>query len=184
MSFKLALLDYKQLISLPDGSYKGITETSDGWVVQDLHKGTNFGVYGSLDKAVIMAHAYSLNLLQPVPESTPTDSPLVALIKHPKLSHKSRPSPAPVGLLCGAPRVLTTDTPDNSAAMPFETYCSLLENPKNKSGYKFIVDKSGSLGWVILKEGTSEYGRYASVQEALEEAYKHNLNLKTKKELK
>ena len=69
------------------------------------------------------------------------------------------------------------DTPNNRTEMSFEAYCALFANPKNKSGYKYIVDKSGSLGWVILKEGTSEYGRYGSVEEALEEAFKANLNL-------
>ena len=65
-----------------------------------------------------------------------------------------------------------------TALSPFLSFDSkLFANPKNKSGYKFIVDKSGSLGWVILKEGTSEYGRYGSVEEALEEAFKANLNL-------
>lgn len=168
MSFKLALLDYKQMISLPDNSYKGIQETAEGWLVQDLNKGTNFGIYGSLDKALIMASAYGLNLYSPVvpeaskpaPEGTPTDGPI----------------PTPIQHLATSP---TTDP-----LMSFEAYCALFENPKNKSGYKFIVDKSASLGWVILKEGTSEYGRYASVEEALQDAYQHNLNLKTKKELK
>jgi len=59
----------------------------------------------------------------------------------------------------------------------FEEYCKLFEQPKNKSGYKFITDQTESSGWVILKEGGSEYGRFSSVKEALEEAHKAGLNL-------
>ena len=154
MAYNLALVDYKQRMLLPDGSYKGILETSEGWVVQDLSKGINFGVYGSLEKALIMAHAYKLNLLQ----STVSDSPMAPIIQ----------------------------APDNSTTIPpemsFEAYCALFANPKNKSGYRFITDQSESTGWVILKDGRSEYGRYGSVQEALDEAYKHNLNLETRKD--
>jgi hypothetical protein len=177
MSFKVALLDYKQLISLPDGSYKGIKETSDGWDVQDLHKGTNFGVYGSLDKAVIMASAYGLNLLQPVPESTPTRPLMPAPIKAGIPLVSPHPTTPPTTAQGDPHRSPTGAGLGWDLIMSFEAYCALFANPKNKSGYKYIVDKSGSLGWVILKEGTSEYGRYASVQEALQEAYQHNLNL-------
>jgi hypothetical protein len=157
MAYKLALADYKQLILLPDGSYKGILETEDGWVVQNLHNGTVFGVYGSLEKALIMASAYQLNLLsetpKPVTESNVSDSQMAPIIQDPK------------------------DTSDNSTEMSFEAYCALFANPKNKSGYRFITDQSESTGWVILKEGRSEYGRYGSVQEALQEAFAVKLNL-------
>jgi hypothetical protein len=68
-------------------------------------------------------------------------------------------------------------SPDTSTEMSFEEYSALFANPTNRSGFKFIVDQSESTGWVILKDGRSEYGRYGSVQEALEEAYKANLNL-------
>ena len=61
--------------------------------------------------------------------------------------------------------------------LSFEAYCAMFANPKNKSGYRFITDQTESTGWVILKDGRSEYGRYSSVQEALEEAFKANLNL-------
>lgn len=157
MGYKLALTDYVQKITLPDGSYKGVQETSEGWVVKNLHKGTNFGIYGSLEKALIMAGAYGLNLLsdspQPATESTPST------------------------LLMPTPIEAPTDSSDNSAEMSFEAYCSLFAEPKNKSGYRFITDKLDSTGWVILKDGRSEYGRYSSVQEALTEAYKVGLNL-------
>jgi hypothetical protein len=69
------------------------------------------------------------------------------------------------------------DTPDNLTETSFEAYCALFSNPKNKSGYRFITDQTESTCWVILKDGRSEYGRYSSVQEALEEAFKANLNL-------
>ena len=153
MSFKLALLDYKQLISLPSGGYKGILETSEGFILQDLSRGVNVGVCDSFDKALLLGHAYKLNLLQSIPESNVSDSPMGVAIQDPK------------------------DTPDNLTEMSFEPYCALFANPKNKSGYKFITDKLESSGWVILKDGRSEYGRYSSVQEALEEAFKANLNL-------
>jgi hypothetical protein len=157
MGFNQALVDYQSRIKLPDGSYKGILETEDGWVVQDLSKGINFGVYGSLEKALIMAHAYKLNLLtettQTAPESNTKDSPMTSTIQAPAAS------------------------PDTSTEMSFEEYSALFANPKNKSGFKFIVDQSESVGWVILKEGRSEYGRYNSVQEALEEAFSVKLNL-------
>jgi hypothetical protein len=157
MGFNQALVDYQSRIKLPDGSYKGVLETEDGWVVQDLSKGINFGVYGSLEKALIMAHAYKLNLLSETPK------------------------PAPEGIVSGSPMPTSIEDPDNStdntSEMSFEAYCALFENPKNKSGYRFITDQSESSGWVILKEGRSEYGRYNSVQEALEEAFAVKLNL-------
>ena len=157
MGFNQALVDYQSRIKLPDGSYKGILETAEGWVVQDLSKGINFGVYGSLEKALIMAHAYKLNLLtetsQTAPESNTKDSPMTSPIQAPQ------------------------DNPDTSTEMSFEEYSALFANPKNKSGFKFITDQSESTGWVILKEGRSEYGRYNSVQEALEEAFAVKLNL-------
>ncbi|EET47548.1 hypothetical protein TR2A62_1063 [Thalassobium sp. R2A62] len=61
--------------------------------------------------------------------------------------------------------------------MSYEEYCKHFENFKNKSGYRFITDQSESTGWVILKEGRSEYGRYGSVEDALREAYGAGLNL-------
>ena len=156
MGFNQALVDYQSRIKLPDGSYKGVLETEDGWVVQDLSKGINFGIFGSFEKALIMAHAYKLNLLseapQPAPESIVSGNPMADPIQAP------------------------TDSPANSTEMSFEAYCALFANPKNKAGYRFITDQSESTGWVILKDGRSEYGRYGSVQEALEEAYKANLN--------
>ena len=157
MGYALPLLDYKSRILLEDGSYKGILETADGWVVQDLSKGINFGVYATLEKALVMAHAYKLNILsetpQPAPESNVSGNPMTPPIQD------------------------LQDTPDPSTEMSFEAYCALFANPKNKSGYRFITDQSDSTGWVILKDGRSEYGRYSSVHEALEEAYKAKLNL-------
>ena len=157
MGFSIPLLDYQSRITLPDGSLKGIKETSDGWVVQDLSKGINFGVYGSLEKALIMAHAYRLNLLsettQTAPESNAKDNSMASPIQD------------------------LQDTSDNSPEMSFDEYCALFANPKNKSGYRYITDQSESTGWVILKEGRSEYGRYGSVKDALEEAYNAKLNL-------
>ena len=153
MAYNLALLDYKQRMLLPDGSYKGILETSDGFILQDLHRGVNVGVCDSFDKALLLGHAYKLNLLQSTPESNTSDSSMGVAIQAPK------------------------DTPDNLTETSFEAYCALFTNPKNKSGYRFITDQTESTGWVILKDGRSEYGRYGSVQEALEEAFKANLNL-------
>ena len=153
MAYNLALLDYKQRMLLPDGSYKGILETAEGFILQDLHRGVNVGVSDSFDKALLLGHAYKLNLLQSIPESNVSDSPMPTPIQSPK------------------------DTPDNLTETSFEAYCALFANPKNKSGYRFITDQSESTGWVILKDGRSEYGRYSSVQEALEEAFKANLNL-------
>ena len=157
MGYFLPMLDYKQAILLPDGSYKGILETDEGWLVQDLHKGTNFGIYGSLEKALVMAHAYGLNLLHSAPEVSQSDNEGIV----------STPSMA-----------TPTETPKEAPDTQFADYCEQFANPKNKSGYKFIVDQTESTGWVILKEGRSEYERYSTVQEALEEAYKVGLNLK------
>lgn len=106
-----------------------------------------------------MGHAYKLNLL-----STPED---------PQPAHVSNTSDSPMADPIQAPK----DTPDNSPLMSFEEYCEHFANPKNKSGYRFLTDQTDSTGWVILKDGRSEYGRYGSVQEALEEAFKANLNL-------
>ena len=158
MGFSIPLADYKSRILLPNGSLKGILETPEGWVVQDLHTGTNFGVADSFDKAVLLAHAFKLNLpsetSQPAPESNVSASPMADPIED------------------------ATDSTDIAPEMSFEAYCALFANPKNKSGYRFITDQSDSTGWVILKDGRSEYGRYGSVQEALEEAYNAKLNLK------
>jgi hypothetical protein len=157
MGYSIPLVDYKSRILLADGTYKGILETAEGFVVQDLNKGTNFGIYGSLEKALIMAAAYQLNLLSETPQPAP----------------KSTAKPRSMPTLIEAP----SDNPDNSTLMSFEAYCALFANPKNKSGYRFITDQSESTGWVILKEGRSEYGRYGSVQEALQEAFAVKLNL-------
>ena len=61
--------------------------------------------------------------------------------------------------------------------MSFEDYCELFKQPKNKSGYKFITDKSETTGWFILWDGRSHYGLYQTLQDALQEAYRAGLNL-------
>ena len=134
MAYKLPLLDYKNLIKLPDGSYKGIQETVGGFVVQDLHKGTNFGVRDSLDGAVLLAHSYGLNLHspavqgapQPARVSTPADSPMGVAIK----SLATPPTPTPM--------------------MSFEAYCALFTNPNNKSGVIGGAILDHSSGGIVL----------------------------------
>ena len=64
----------------------------------------------------------------------------------------------------------------NSLGLTLEEYASLFVQKKNISGYKYITDKTESTGWVELKEGSSIYGSYSSVEDALEEAWQLNLN--------
>ena len=157
MAYSLALVDYKSRILLANGTYKGIVQTEDGWVVQDLNRGVNFGIYGSLEKALIMAHAYKLNVLSEAPQP----------------AHVSNTSDSPMPTPIEAPATPSTTTPE----MSFEAYCALFANPKAKSGFKYIADFSESKGHYVLKEGRSVYGTYATVEDALQDGYKNHLNL-------
>ena len=72
--------------------------------------------------------------------------------------------------------LLRSSEDKNRAGLTRADYCRLFENKKNRSGYKYVVDKLESSGWVELREGQSVFGKFSSVEEALTEAWTHNLN--------
>lgn len=151
MGYKQSLADYKSRIRLPDGSYKGVLKEPEAeiWGLLDENTGKQVGWFTSEDAVLHHGHAYGLNLLQSATENASESLPIAT----------------------------PTQQPEETPEMSYEEYCKHFENPKNKSGYRFITDQSESTGWVILKEGRSEYGRYGSVEDALREAYGAGLNL-------
>ena len=160
MGYVMPPFVYRKRMRLPNGGYRGITQTLEGWVVEDLATGTVFGCYSSLEQGLMVGHAYGLNLFHSAPET---------------LQSATESTPSTLSM---TPPILGPEgVSSEHSGCGFEDYCKHFENPKNVSSFKFIVDQTGSTGWVILKEGRSEYGRYSSVKEALVEAYRVGLNL-------
>lgn len=137
MGFKMDLVVYKHRIKLPDNSYKGLSYTSEGWLVQDLEKGVSHGFFQRREAALMYAHSLNLNLLSDTEGAEP----------------------------------------EKRNGLTFEEYCAKFASPKNKSGYKFVIDQSDSMGRVILKEGKHFFNSYCDVESALDDAWRAGLNL-------
>ena len=140
MGYKMDLVTYKHRIKLPDNSYKGLSYTSEGWLVQDLKKGVSHGFFKRREEALLYAHSLGLNLLSDTAE-------------------------------------VSEEEPVRHNGLTFEEYCAKFRNPKNKSGYKYVVDQMDSVGWVKLLDGRSHYNSYCDVESALDDAWRAGLNL-------